>query len=90
MVRDLILFWLYLEMSKPNQLKRLSTFNLLIHSFSGILHVLMAITRQQTDKANNMMIGFMCNQIRGKNSKSPDSTEKGMTIFGADETLWGS
>ncbi len=63
MVRDLIFFWLYLEMSKPNQLNLLSTFNLLIHLFSGILHIQKAITRKMADIANNMMRASIFNQI---------------------------
>ena len=76
MVRDLIFFWLYLEMSKPNQLNLLSTFNLLIHLFSDILHVQKAITRKMADIANNMMRASIFNQIGHKDSNSPNGKKK--------------
>ncbi len=55
----------------------LSAFNQFTHLFSGILQLQMANTKNITDNPNNMMIGFICNQIGSKDSNSPNSIEKG-------------
>ena len=55
----------------------LSAFNQFTHLFSGIRQLQMPNTKNINDNPNNMMIGFICNQIGSKDSNSPNSIEKG-------------
>ena len=59
----------------------LSAFNQFTHLFSGIRQLQMPNTKNINDNPNNMMIGFICNQIGSKDSNSPNSTEKRETAL---------